>query len=149
MKNKLPEDICVPITITNHRQYLDILKKVRKETAKIIIVQIDGLVKDDPIIQTARQMMILEKRENVNRWLGTISHGWCAVQYTFKMNWEFFDYLSDFESFFIVKSENPYYVARTDFGLDDIAFLDQNEEILFYTTTHEGHAYINKRLISE
>ena len=149
MKGKLHENICVPITITNHTQYIDILNKIRKATAKIIIVQINGFVKDDPIVETAKQMMILEKQEIVDRWFGTIAPGRKAVQYTFQKKRAYFGYLSDFESFFIVESENPYEVAETDFGFDDIAFIDQNGEMLFYTTTHEGYAYINEQLMSE
>ena len=149
MKGKSPENICVPVTITNHKQYLDILNKIRKETMKIIIVQIYGFKKDDPIVETAKQMMILEKQETVDKWFGTIARGRNAVQYTFQKKREYFGYLSSFESFFIVESENPYEVEKTDFGMDDIAFIDQNGEMLFYTTTHEGYAYINERFIDE
>ena len=149
MKSKSLENICVPLTIINCNQYLDILNKIRKATAKIVIVQIDGLKEDDPVVETAKQLMILEKQEIVDKWFGTIAPGRKAVQYTFQKKREFFGYLSTFESFFIVKSENPYVVEETDFGMDDIAFLDQNGELLFYTTTHEGYAYLNERFIGE
>ena len=40
-------------------------------------------------------------------------------------------------------------VPETGFGLDDIAFLDSSGAALFYTTTHEGDAYITAGLLKE
>lgn len=151
MKQKIPEECCVPIDISDHKKYLDILNIIRKDTAKIVIVQIDGYNKDDAIIETAQNMMILEKREIVSEWYGTIAErGRGAIKYTFIKNREFFGYLSTFESFFICKNtKNGYEVECTNFGLDDIAFLGANDELLFYTTTHEGFADINKKFIKD
>lgn len=143
------EDNCDSITLKSRSQYLDILNTIRNDTAKIIIVQIDGEDKKDPIVNKAKEMMTLEKQEIVCKWFGTIAPGRAAVRYTFLKKREFFDYLSSFESFFIVLSEKPYRVKKTDFGFDDIAFSDNNGELLLFTTTHEGYAYLNKKYLKD
>lgn len=144
-----PEENCVIVTIKSRSQYLGILDMIRKDTAKIILVQIDGEDKNDPVVNTAKEMMALEKREIVSEWFGTITRGRAAVQYTFTKKRDFFAYLRSFESFFIVTSENPYRVRLTNFGYDDIAFLDARGELLFFTTTHEGYAYLNNKYLSQ
>ncbi len=147
--NYLLQEICESIDLETHSQYLDILNTIKDDTERIILVQIDGEDAKDPIVNTAKEMMILEKQEIVCEWFGTITLGREAVQYTFLKSQEFFDYLSSFEAFFIVLSENPYSVNTTDFGFDDIAFLDKNGDLLFYTTTHEGYAYLNKKYFNQ
>ena len=143
-----PETNYFDIWLSNHEQYLTLLDLIRKDTQKIVIVQIDGQNDDDPVVNTAKSMMTIEKREIVHEWFSTIAEpSRRAVQYTFLKNRDFFDYLSTFESFFIGREslKHGYEVIDTDFGLDDIAFLDENGEILFSTTTHEGFATLHKR----
>ncbi len=135
---------CDFIDISSHQDYLKLLNIIRKDTAKIIIVQIDGYDKDDPVVNTAKSMMILENEEIVSEWIGTTTIGRKAVQYTFIKNRDFFSYLASFEAFFETE-DNEDLDTDTDFGLDDIAFLDSNGELLFYTTTHEGYAYLNRK----
>ena len=146
--NSFSENNCDDILLKSRSQYLDILNAIRKDTEKIIIVQIDGEDKEDPIVNAAKKMMTLENREIVSEWFGTTAPVRAAIKYTFLKKREFFGYLSSFESFFIVESENPYKVRITDFGFDDIAFLDRNGEMLFFTTTHEGYANLNKKYIT-
>lgn len=149
MKGKSLESSCEFVNISNHQDYLNILNTIRKETEKIIIVQIDGYDKHDTIVNTAKSMMALEKQETVSKWIGTVAKGRKAVQYTFIKNRDFFAYLSKFEAFFIARdTANGYAVTDADFGYDDIAFLDSKGELLFYTTTHEGYAYLNKKYIN-
>lgn len=138
-------DNCVPITLKTHSQYLEILNTIRKDTVKIVIVQIDGEDPKDPIVNQAKERMLLEKQEIVSRWFGTVAPGRSAVQYTFLKNRDFFSFLSSLESFFLVGSESPYTVKKTEFGFDDIAFLDSNGDVLFFTTTHEGYAHLNNK----
>lgn len=133
------------ILLKSHSQYLDLLNAIREDTERIILVQTDGDDQTDPVVNAAKEMMTLEKREIVSEWFGTISPGRDATQYTFLIKRKFFDYLSAFESFFIIESGNPYKVRNTDFGYDDVAFSDRNGEILFFTTTHEGYAALNKK----
>lgn len=141
------ENQCVPVWIENRRQYLEILEQIRKDTALIVLVQIDGADEDDPVVTAAKQMMRLEKQETVSRWPGTIAPGRKAARYVFRKHRSFFGYLAGFESFFLVKSRSPFVVEATDFGMDDIAFLDQNGELLFYTTTHEGYASLHRKYV--
>lgn len=142
------KDQYVPVWLESHRQYLEILNLVRKDTALIVLVQIDGVDEGDPIVAAAKQMMQLEKQETVSRWLGTVAPGRGAARYVFRKHRSFFGYLASFESFFLVKSRDPFVVEATDFGMDDIAFLDQNGELLFYTTTHEGYANLHRKYIA-
>ena len=114
--NSFSENNCDDILLKSRSQYLHILNAIRKDTEKIIIVQIDGEDKEDPIVNAAKRMMTLENKEIVSEWFGTIAPGRAAIKYTFLKQREFFGYLSSFESFFIVESENPYKVRITDFG---------------------------------
>ncbi|MBQ8227802.1 MAG: hypothetical protein IJZ88_02190 [Clostridia bacterium] len=149
-KDKYSTENCTRIYLFNHEQYLEVLNRIRKDTQKIIIIQIDGYEEDDPIVNTAMEMMILEEKEKTSQWYGTLTSSDRGLQYTFLKKRNFFDYLSCFESFFISDiSNNGYEVKNTDFGIDDIAFIDSNGELLFYTTTHEGIAAINKKYMKE
>ena len=112
------------------------MNKLRNITAKILIVQTEWQEKEDPIIETAKQTMLLEKQETVCRWFGTFAPESPAVQYTFRSSKAFFGYLSGFSSF----------SAEEEIGFDDIAFVDQKENVLFYTTTHEGYTYLNAQI---
>lgn len=67
------------ILLCDHSQYLDLLNTIRRETEKIVIVQIDGEDRSDVVVNTAMEMMRLEKRELVSKWYGTISRGRAAV----------------------------------------------------------------------
>ena len=81
MNGKNLESSCDFIDITSHQDYLDILNTIRKDTAKIIIVQIDGYDKDDPVVNTAKSMMTLESEEIVSKWIGTITGGAKAYEH--------------------------------------------------------------------
>jgi len=144
-------DEYVDVDLYNHKQYLSILSMLKKDTRKIVLVQIDGPEDNDPIVETAQMMMRQENKEIVSEWLGTIAPGRGAVQYTFKSNAEFFAYLCTFEAFFLwekhpIKPHMGYtQLQRTAFGIDDIAFLDEDDTILFYTVTHEGFAWMHSK----
>lgn len=148
--NEYPESQCIKIEISNRKQYLEVLEKVRKLTQKIIIVQIDGPVKKDPIVNSAWNMLHLEKKEVVNKWYGTIAEGSRgAVKYTFNVirnRSSFFGFLSSLNSFWDgIETISDEYDPQAQF--DDIAFLDAQGKLLFYSTTHEDDFYINKDLV--
>jgi hypothetical protein len=143
----IPEHSCVSVDICNRKQYLEVLNKIRKLTHKIIIVQIDGPVENDPIINTAYTLLQLEKKEIVSEWYGTIaesSRG--AVQYTFntiRNRREFFGWLASLDSFWNgIEVDDDFPNAR----FDDIAFLDEQGKLLFFSTTHEDYFAIRKDL---
>lgn len=148
--NKYPESQCVMIEISNRKQYLEVLEKLRKLTQKIIIVQIDGPIKNDPIVNSAWNMLHLERKEIVNQWYGTIAEGSRgAIQYTFNTirdRKSFFGLLFSLDSFWDgIETVADEYDPQAQF--DDIAFLDDQGKLLFYSTTHEGDFYINKDLV--
>lgn len=138
------------ILLKNHKQYLSILDKLQKLTAQIVLVQIDGPDPEDPVVNTALEMMPLVRKEVVDEWFSTIAErGRGAIQYTFTKKREFFGYLKTFDSFFLARDTlRGFQVQQTSFGYDDIAFLDSGGNLLFYTTTHEGYAYMQESLIS-
>lgn len=143
-------DMCIRIDITDRKKYLEVLEKVRKLTQKIVIVQIDGPIKNDPIVNTAWNLLHLEKKEIVSRWYGTIAEGSrAAVKHTFstiRNRREFFGFLSSLDSFWDgIEALTDEYDPRSRF--DDIAFLDEKGRLLFYSTTHEEDFYINKDLV--
>ena len=71
--------------------FLNILNLIRKDTERVIIVQIDGRDDGDVIVSTAKELMPLEKTEMVDRWFGTKAPGRAAVQYTFLKKRAFFN----------------------------------------------------------
>lgn len=146
--NDMPESLCVKIDINNRKQYLDVLGKIRKLTQKIIIVQIDGPIKNDTIIDTAYDLLHLEKKEIVSEWHGTKAEaGRGAIQYTFntiRNRKEFFGWLSSLNSFWDGIETNLKEFPNSRFN--DIAFLDENGSLLFYSTTHEDFFAIRKDL---
>ncbi len=138
------------IDIPNRNHYLELLNKLRDDTQTIVIVQIDGAIKNDPIVGAARNMLHLEKKETVSEWLGTKANaGRGAVRYTFsvvKNRKEFFGFLASFDSFWDgIESVADEYDEESEF--DDIAFLDSADEPLFFSTTHEREFYLREDLI--
>lgn len=68
--------------------------------------------------------------------------------YRLESSQEIFKYLRTFETFCkYIFSENGDRVENTHFGINDIAFFDDNELPLLFTTTHEGYIMIRKDLL--
>ena len=141
------ENACEPIELKTHEQYLSYLELIESDCRKIIIVQIDGEDNADPIVYHAKKKMQLACVNRVVEWFGSIAPNSNALEYTFVKSKAFFDYLRCFESFYIEICDNSYEIRRTSFGLDDIAFIGEKGELLLYTTTHEGSAYLNKKYV--
>lgn len=138
------------LDIPNRKRYLELLNKLRERTQKIVIVQIDGAIKNDPIVNAAWNMLHLEKKETVSEWLGTKANaGRGAVMHTFSVTQnrkEFFDFLALFDSFWDgIESVADEYDEESEF--DDIAFLDAAGKPLFFSTTHEREFNIREDLI--
>lgn len=144
------ETIFEMIDIPNRKRYLELLNKLRERTQKIVIVQIDGAIKNDPIVNAAWNMLHLEKKETVSEWLGTKANaGRGAVKHTFSVmqnRKEFFGFLASFNSFWDgIESVADEWDEESEF--DDIAFLDSAGEPLFFSTTHEHEFYLREDLI--
>ena len=128
------------VLLTDHEQFLRLLSVLEKNTAAIEIVQINGEDLNEPLIKAAQPFLI--KKEYVNKWYGTRRGGKGAPKFIVRAEKAIFVHLKKYEHFF-VNSRDKYgcdTVIETDFGQDDIAFLGQNGEPLFFTTTHEGYA---------
>lgn len=138
------EENSVPIQLTNNEQYLSLLDRLAPKTAYIILVQICGDDIDDKVVNYANSCMKQLEKKKVSKWLGTITKGGRAIQYTYQADKRFFKFLKSFPSFFLNRQDawGCDVVEETEFGQDDIAFLDQNYHVLFFTTTHEGYANI-------
>lgn len=121
------------------------LRNLKHQTAYIILVQIDGEDEEDPNLQNALSSMKLLKQKKTGHWLGTITKRKCAVSYLFRADWQYFKYLESLSSFFFF-GEDKYgcdKVDTTEFCWDDIAFLDTDKKVFFFTTTHEIYANIS------
>lgn len=142
------EEDTIPIKIKSHEDYIKLLDSLKSKTYYIVIVQICCEDKTDEKIIKAKSCMQLVSKKNVNRWLGTTRRDYKAVEYIFISSDNYFNYLSRYSSFFF-NYQDSYgcdIVQETNFGIDDIAFLDKNKNVLFFTTTHEGFANIHNSL---
>ncbi len=143
---EIRENRCVPIVLSAHEQYLNLLDQLREKTAYIMLVQISGSDGGDPVVEQAESCMRRLERNTVQEWPGTVTLGRGGEQYVYAADGAFFDYLKQFPSFFFrfQDSWGCDGVSDTGFGDDDIAFLDGEQRLLFYTTTHEGDAYLRE-----
>jgi hypothetical protein len=88
-------------------------------------------------------------RYMTKKWPGTQTSVNRAQVHMFKSGTAFFKWLADGDAFFY-NTEDEWgcdAVEKTDFGTDDIVFMDENQDVLMYTTTHEGDIYILEDLI--
>ncbi len=129
------------ILFHSHADHIALLNRLENATEYIQLVQIDN-DKNDPVIVTALNRMELIQTKKVNRWPGTKRGGAGVMQYTFRKSDSFWRYLADFDAFFLAGRDRRGCdtVTRTAFGLSDIAFLDREMRVLFFTVTHEGAA---------
>lgn len=137
------------IRLTSHEQHLKLLDVLERRTRTIEIVQICDEDLDEPLIKAAMPFLI--KKERVNKWHGTKQGGRGSPKFTIRADKAFFSHLRKYECFFQnITDKNGFdHVRKTDFGLDDIAFIDSGGAVLFFTTTHEGYAYIAPGLARE
>jgi len=143
------EDLCARVEICGYDDYLDLLKAVEPFTRYIAVVQIDGYDPEDEVMLTADDLMESAGRYKTGNWPGTRTRGNRAQIHMYRSNHQFFNWLREGDAFFY-NGEDEWgcsIVERTDFGTDDIVFMDKNQDILMYTTTHEGDIYILEDLI--
>lgn len=129
-----------------HDEYLKVLKLLEKTCKYIEYVLID---EDDTIFVEKFEKFIVSVKKK-NTWWGTKSAGESKVV-RLRSSKEIFNYMEKFETFCIyVCSDKGDVVERTNFGMNDIAFFDDGELPLLYTTTHEGEVMVRedvKRLL--
>lgn len=128
--------------LNNHNEYLKIIKQLENKCNYIEY----ALVNEEEtkfIEQFNDSILSLELR---NKWYGTKSSQKNKV-YKIKSSKEIFRYLKQFETFCkYTISNNDDIVEETDFGINDIAFFDDKETPLLFTTTHEGYITIRDDL---
>ena len=137
--------------LNTHQEYLDILDKIEPKCQYIEIVITFGNKSND-IVENFKDD-ILESRK-VSEWWGTITKGKNNL-YKIKSSKKLFDYLKQYETFckYYFYGSNAETLSRgdyseiTDFGSDDIAFYDKNNNLLLFTTTHEGYITINEIIL--
>lgn len=86
--------------------------------------------------------------KKVSKWWGTETNSKNNL-YKIKATKEFFAYLTKYETF--CKYHESFtrgdYAEITNFGYDDIAFYDENDNYILFTTTHEGFIAISDEII--
>ena len=130
--------------LNTHNEYLEILNILKRKTNYIEIVLIDEKKTND-LVEKFKSDIISQKI--VSSWWGTetvAKNKLIKIQVTDNL----FEYLSNFETF--CKYYSNYirgdYCETTDFGIDDIAFYNKNDNCLLCTTTHEGYISVSKNL---
>lgn len=140
--------------LNTHESYIDILNKIEPKCKYIEMVILDGRELTDNEITKMFEKDI-ESMEIVSEWWGTKTSS-KNKKVKIKPSKEFFAYLKKYETFcryyrcIKYDKEFKFYVDEqqsTDFGIDDIAFYDKNNEILLCTTTHECYININKKIL--
>ncbi len=131
--------------LNNHNEYSKILKQLENKTKFIEYVLVDEEEKE--FIKRFENLIIAVNSKN--KWWGTKSSGKSKI-YKLKATKEIFKYLNQFETFckYMISNQGDM-VEETDFGINDIAFFDDKEMPLLFTTTHEGYITIREDLISK
>ncbi len=129
--------------LNNHATYLQVISQLANKCQYIEYVLV--VEDENEFIEHFKNLVISVKLKN--KWWGTKSSGKCQV-YKLKASQEIFKYLKQFETFckYIFSSREDV-VENTHFGINDIAFFDDKEIPLLFTTTHEGYITIREDLI--
>ncbi|MCX4365700.1 MAG: hypothetical protein OSJ70_08020 [Bacilli bacterium] len=129
--------------LNNHDDYLAIINKLENNCQYIEYV----LINDEEIELLEKFEDCIISFESKNKWWGTKSSQKNKV-YKIKASKEIFKYLKQFETFCkYTMSSSSDIVEETDFGLNDIAFLDEKEIPLLFTTTHEGYITVRDDIL--
>lgn len=129
--------------LNNHNEYLQTIKQLENKCKYIEYV----LVNEDETKFIENFESLIISLELKNNWWGTKSSHKNKV-YKIKASHEIFKYLKQFETFCkYTLSKDGDIVEDTDFGTNDIAFFDDKEMPLLFTTTHEGYIIIRDDLL--
>lgn len=129
--------------LNSHEEYLQILKLLENKCKYIEYVLVDE--DDTKFIETFKDSVISMQPQN--KWWGTKSSRKSKV-YKLKSSPQIFKYLKQFETFCkYTISETGDIAEDTDFGINDIAFFDDAQTPLLFTTTHEGYIMVRADLL--
>ena len=128
--------------LNNHNDYLKMLDILENKCLYIEYVLVDGRKSDDLVNMFYTDII---SRDKTREWWGTVTTPAC-IRYRIKYSKELFNYLRSFETFviYIMKDGYPDKCINTNFGINDIAFFDNKDDPMLYTTTHEGYVDIRK-----
>ena len=129
--------------LNNHEDYLKMLG-ILKNKCKFIGISCVCEFDHELVKEFKNDIMCIEKS---NTWWGFVT-SYTAVLYYIKSSNELFDYLKKYETFtkYIFGNRNAKIgdeVERTNFGYNDIAFFDENDQLLLKTITHEGDVLVS------
>lgn len=129
----------------SYNEYLQVIEQLENKCKYIEYVLIDE--NDTKFIEKFENFIVSLKLKN--KWWGTKSSQKNKV-YKIKTSNEIFKHLKKFETFckYIISNNSDDIVETTDFGINDIAFFDDKELPLLFTTTHEGCITIRDDLFS-
>lgn len=129
--------------LNNHNEYLKVIKQLEKKCKNIEYVLVDE--DETKFIDQFKNFIISSRYKN--KWWGTKSSKKSKI-YIIKSSKEIFNYLKQFETFckYIILNDGDI-VEETQFGINDIAFFDDKEMPLLFTTTHEGYITIRDDLL--
>lgn len=131
-------------TIDSRAEYLQLLDVLEKRTAVIEYAQSAGENLNDPLVKAALRFV---KSKYISTEWAAVSYGGPGMIYKFRAEKAIFKRLREYESFLYNGNKC---CELTDFGRDnDIAFFDENENLLFCTLTHEFTAFILSDLLRE
>ncbi|MDE6208235.1 MAG: hypothetical protein K2M73_01010 [Lachnospiraceae bacterium] len=128
--------------LNNHSEYLQVIKQLENKCKYIEYVLVNEY--ETRFIEKFKSLIILSELKN--KWWGTKSSQKNKV-YKIKSSKEVFNYLKQFETFckYTISNDGDI-VEDTDFGINDIAFFDDEDMPLLFTTTHEGYITIRDDL---
>lgn len=133
--------------LNKHSEYLQVIRQLENKCRYIEYV----LVNEDETEFIEKFKSLIISLELKNKWWGTTSSQKSKV-YKIKSSKEVFKYLKQFETFCKYTIFNNGDIVEdiddidTDFGINDIAFFDDKEMPLLFTTTHEGYITIRDDL---
>ena len=128
--------------LNSHADYLNILKHLKQKSKYIEYVLVDE--DDTRLVDKFKDLIVSVQPKN--KWWGTKSSKKSTV-YKLTVSKELFQYLQKFETFCKYTVSNTGDISENiDFGFNDIAFFDDKDLPLLFTTTHEGYIYVRSDL---
>lgn len=136
------------IRITTKADYFEIVNFLEKKTKYVELLRLLDDQESTIILNKYKYLLVTEK--NVSNWNNSGAKG---TLFKFDIDLvnrkKFFNDLRKIDSFFynhfdVVLGSS---VDTTEFGYMNIAFFDLNGKLLFYTSTHEGLAWIENEFL--
>ena len=129
--------------LNDHEEYKKVIEALEKTCKYLEYV----IIEEDTFIKTFENLILSKKLKN--KWWGTKSSQ-KRIVYRLKAAPEIFRHLKKIETFCKYKiSMEGDFVEETNFGCNDIAFFDDQEIPLLFTTTHEVYILLREDFYKE